>query len=102
MEALATNGFLLSKGGPLATRIWTLAPTKKRAASVLNLVLQLVLEIRANGQRTNASDSAFCGSPNGRILCRRIRPNRPAYPGLAGERKQSKIRTKNWKDLRAV
>jgi len=35
----------LSKAGPLATRIWTLAPPKSAQQSVLNLML----EIRANG-----------------------------------------------------
>src|SRR6266478_732815 len=99
MEALATNEFFLSKGGPLATRIWTLAPTKSAQQSVLNLVL----EIRANGQRTNASDFRVLRLPKRNEFCAAefvliYLPIRVLQESV----NRAKSETKNRMDLRAV
>ena len=64
-------------------------PTKKRTAKCV--------EPRAGNQSKRVAYKRlrfprFAAPQTERILCRRIRPNRPTYPGLAGERKQSKIR----------
>ena len=64
-------------------------PTKKRTAKCV--------EPRAGNQSKRVAYERlrfprFAAPQTERILCRRIRPNRPTYPGLAGERKQSKIR----------